>query len=104
MLGILGRQGLVVCRALSGNSGSYRWSSNAMDVVGFGHLDAYVNAWCFRGFRNAAALLADLGDASLAERCREAAESIRANFATQLVNPATGWVAGWRSRDSVLHD
>ena len=31
-------EAMIVCRALSGNSGSYRWSSNAMDVVGFGHL------------------------------------------------------------------
>ncbi len=98
------REGMVVCRALSGNSGSHRWSSNAMDVVGFGHVDAYVNAWAFRGLKNAAALGALLGDAALAGRCAATAGLLAANYARQLVNPETGWVAGWRSRDGRLHD
>lgn len=96
--------GMVVCRALSGNTGSHRWSSNAMDVIGFGHIDAYVNAWAFRGLKNAAALLARLGDADLAARCAETAGTLAATYVRQLVNPATGWVAGWRSRDGRLHD
>lgn len=104
MLGNMGKAGLVMCRALSGNSGSYRWSSNAMDVVGFGHLDAYVNAWCYRGLRNAAALCTAWGDRALSTRAREAAESIRASYAKEFINPETGWVAGWRSRDGALHD
>lgn len=57
MLGIIGKEGLVISRNLSGNSGSHRWSSNAMDVVGFGHMDAYVNAWTYRALRNAKFLL-----------------------------------------------
>jgi hypothetical protein len=96
--------GMIVCRALSGNTGSHRWSSNAMDVIGFGHIDAYVNAWAFRGLKNAAALLARLGDAALAARCAETAGALAASYAGQLINPATGWVAGWRSRDGQLHD
>ncbi|MFH1568095.1 MAG: hypothetical protein ABIL09_08865 [Gemmatimonadota bacterium] len=98
------REGMIVCRALSGNSGSYRWSSNAMDVVGFGHIDAYVNAWSFRALRNAAALCTLLGDRELARQCGEVAAALAANYARQLVNPETGWVAGWRSRDGQLHD
>jgi len=97
-------EGMIVCRSLSGNSGTYRWSSNAMDVVGFGHIDAYVNAWSFRGLKNAAALCTRLGDTDLAARCAEAAAALAANYARQLVNPATGWVSGWRSRDGQLHD
>jgi hypothetical protein len=73
-------------------------------VVGFGHIDAYVNAWSYRAFRNAAAILTDLGDTDRAAHCRDAALRIRANYARQLVNPKTGWVAGWRSRDGHLHD
>ncbi|MBI5091094.1 MAG: hypothetical protein HZB26_01460 [Candidatus Hydrogenedentes bacterium] len=100
-----GKDGLVVCKDLSGNSGSYRWSSNSMDVVGFGHLDAYVNAWSYRAFRNATALLGELPKhTGLATRCREAAMRLRQGFAAALVNPETGWVAGWRSRDGQLHD
>ncbi|MDD5705070.1 MAG: hypothetical protein PHR35_04035, partial [Kiritimatiellae bacterium] len=98
------REGMIVCRSLSGNAGTYRWSSNAMDVVGFGHIDAYVNAWSFRGLKNAAALCARLGDVELTARCAEAAAALAANYARQLVNPATGWVSGWRSRDGKLHD
>lgn len=100
----IGREGLVICRDLSGNSGSYRWSSNAMDCVGFGHIDAYVNAWSYRALRNAAALLGELRETALTERCRERAAALREAYPKYLVNPATGWVAGWRSRDGQLHD
>src|SRR5262249_23659149 len=100
----IGDEGLAICRALSGNSGSYRWSSNAMDVVGFGHMDAYVNAYTYRGLRNAAAMMRDLGDASLSKRCRESADALRVAFPKYLLNPETGWIAGWRSRDDQLHD
>lgn len=104
MAGEIGAEGLVVCRDLSGNAGSFRWSSNGMDVVGFGHLDAYVNALSYRAFRNATALFTALGQAERATQCRAYAAGIRAAYATQLLNPATGWVAGWRSRDGELHD
>ena len=104
ILATIGREGLAVCRELSGNTGSFRWSSNAMDVVGFGHIDAYVNAWTYRALRNATALLRDLDRRPLAARCRKAAARLRAAFGERLVNPETGWVAGWRSRDGRLHD
>lgn len=104
MLGTIGDEGLAINRDLSGNSGSFRWSSNAMDVVGFGHMDAYVNAWTYRGLRNAAAMFRVLKDGSLADRCTEAAERLRQAYAPQLLNPETGFVAGWRSRDGQLHD
>jgi len=96
--------GLVVCRALSGNRGSHRWSCNAMDIVGFGHIDAYVNAWSYRALRNAAALFRELGDTARATQAAQAATALRAAYAPALVNPETGWVAGWRSRDGQLHD
>ena len=104
MLGTIGAAGLAICKDLSGNTGSYRWSSNAMDVVGFGHMDGYVNAWTYRALRNAAALLRELGRDALAARCHAAAAGLKASYAAQLLNPETGWVAGWRSRDGVLHD
>lgn len=100
----VGEDGLVICRDLTGNSGSFRWSSNAMDVVGFGHIDGYVNALCYRAFRNAAALLTTTGKIERADRCRQLASGIRAAYAGALVNPDTGWVAGWRSQDGKLHD
>ncbi len=104
ILGTIGDDGLAVCHELSGDSGSHRWSSNAMDMVGFGHMDAYVNAWTYRALRNGAALLKVTGDAALAARCGTAADGMRAPYAALLINPETGWVAGWRSRDGKLHD
>ncbi|MCE9615999.1 MAG: hypothetical protein K8T26_17145 [Lentisphaerae bacterium] len=104
LLATIGPEGLAVCHDLSGNSGTHRWSSNACDVVGFGHLDAYVNAWTYRALRNGAALLKETGDAELAARCRTTADGMPRPFAELLVNPKTGWVAGWRSRDGQLHD
>ena len=100
----IGKEGLALCRTLSGNSGSYRWSSNAMDAVGFGHMDAYVNAWTYRGLRNAAAIMKALGNDDLSSQAREKAAAMKNVFAKYLLNPETGWVAGWRSRDGELHD
>ncbi len=104
ILGTIGPEGLAICRDLSGNSGTHRWSSNAMDQVGFGHMDAYVNAWSYRALKNGAALLRETGDADLASRCRDAALAMREPYTRHLVNPDTGWVAGWRSQDGQLHD
>lgn len=104
MLATLDEDGLVRSRVLSGNTGSYRWSTNAMDVIGFGHQDAYVNALSYRAFRNSAAMLADIAHPGLAERCRESAAGILAAYAKTFLNPETGWVAGWKSRDGQLHD
>jgi len=105
MLGLMAEDGLLISRDLTGNSGSYRWSTNSMDVIGFGHIDGYVNAWAYRAFRNAAAMFEDLSHyKQLVQKCRQAAQSIRENYASALLNPGTGWIAGWRSRDGQLHD
>jgi hypothetical protein len=104
ILDTMAPEGLAVCCHLSGNSGSQTMSSNACDQVGFGHMDAYVNVWTYRALRNAAVLLREAGDADLARRCRDTALAMREPFARYLVNPDTGWVAGWRSRDGQLHD
>lgn len=100
----IGPEGLALCRDLSGNSGSFRWSCNAMDVVGFGHMDAYVNAWTYRALRNASAILDALGHKDKAGQSKELANGIKSAYADYLLNPETGWVSGWRSRDGQLHD
>lgn len=97
-------EGMIVSKALSGNSGTYRWSSNSMDVVGFGHIDAYVNAWSFRAMKNGTALMKILGENNLSEKCKDIATALSENYSRQLVNPDTGWVSGWKSRDGQLHD
>jgi hypothetical protein len=105
MLSLMEKDGMLISKDLTGNSGSYRWSSNSMDVIGFGHIDGYVNAWAYRAFRNAAALFEDLShNKPLVQKCRQAAQNIRDRYASALLNPETGWVAGWRSLDGKLHD
>jgi len=105
MLGDLDRKtGLIICKDLTGNTNSFRWSSNAWDIVGFGHLDAYVNAFSYRAMKNAVTLFTALKQDDLADRCGEAAASIRSHYAKHFVNPKTGWVVCWKSRDGQLHD
>jgi len=74
------------------------------DAIGFGHNDGYSGALAYRGLRNAVALARDVGDAALAKQCLAAAERHRVAMINDLWNPATGWLAGWRSRDGQLHD
>ncbi|MBI4027925.1 MAG: hypothetical protein HY360_23270 [Verrucomicrobia bacterium] len=100
----LNDDGLAVCRDLSGNSGSNRRSSNAWDNINFGHLDAYSNAWIYRAFRNAAAMLDDLDDHAFERQCRDWAARLCESYARAFLNLQTGWVIGWRSRDGQAHD
>ncbi len=96
--------GLLVKESLSGNSGEFTRSTNGIDTVCFGHLDAYSNAWSYRAFRNAAPLFADLGASDLKNDALDIADKMRNSYGPTFINPETGWVAGWRSRDGELHD
>ncbi|HOL21375.1 MAG TPA: hypothetical protein PLQ41_00775 [bacterium] len=104
MISNIGKEGLVVNHDLTGNSGSYRWSSNSCDCVGFGNIDAYVNAWCYRALRNLEAIFRALREQELEKESIKFAQGIKAAFADNLINPETGWVAGWKSLDGRLHD
>ena len=92
----------------SGNSGSWPTVSarpaNWWDTIGFGHQDAYSNALGYRALRGMAVLADRVGEKSDADRYRQRAEAIRAAFASTFLNPQTGVLAGWRSRDGQLHD
>jgi len=102
--GSLNEQGFYICRRLSGNSRSFHTSSNAWDTFCFGHADGYSAALAYRALRNAAVLARVAGDAGLAEQCAASAPRLRSAFVPTLHNPATGWLAGWRSADGELHD
>lgn len=96
--------GLYVCRELTGNTGSKNWSSNGWDVVGFGHYDAYGNAQIYRALMNMSAIAAIAGEEHYAETCRRASAGLKAAYGQSFLNPATGWLAGWKSEDGRLHD
>jgi hypothetical protein len=93
----------------SGNSGSWPQKikarpANWWDTVGFGHQDAYSNALGYRALRGMAALAERLGETNDTARYRSRAEAIRTAFVPAFLNPQTGVLAGWRSRDGQLHD
>jgi hypothetical protein len=67
-------------------------------------MDAYVNAWTYRGLRNAASMLKVIDCNELSMRCIESVEKLKNSYSTYLLNPETGWIAGWRSRDGQVHD
>lgn len=104
LLDNLDESGMYVCRHHSGNSGGRSGGSNAWDDIRFGHHDGYSATLAYRALHSAAALAREAGDPVLGGRCREAAAALKSAFAASLYNPATGWLAGWRSRDGQLHD
>ena len=92
---------------LSGNSGSWdglNRPANWWDTIGFGNDDAYSNALAYYS----CVLLAKL--ANLLEKTDDSqyfsvfATRLKANYFNIFYNPKTGVLAGWRSRDSQLHD
>jgi hypothetical protein len=104
MLSNTDETGLIVCRSLTGNSGSKRWSSNAWDVVSFGHYDAYSSALAYRALKNIVSVASLVGDDDMSQRCDNAANMLKKNYKQCFLNPGTGVIAGWRSADGRLHD
>lgn len=90
--------------SFSGNRGDWRGSVNAWDCINFGHEDAYSLAMGYRGLRCLADLERLAGRAEQAKTYDRDADRIRAAFVPTFLNPKTGILAGWKSRDGELHD
>ncbi|MBM3495196.1 MAG: hypothetical protein FJX72_12875 [Armatimonadetes bacterium] len=90
----------------SGNSGSRppRDPDCAWDCYVSGHKNAYVNALAYRAWCGLADLEAKLGRKEAAERYRTLARKLQSVFLSTFLNPETGWLGFWRSRDGQLHD
>lgn len=92
----------------SGNLGDRptpsRMPANWWDTINFGHEDAYVNALAYRATKMLAAVARKLGQNSDADFFATRAARLRASYLPTFLNPATGVLAGWRSRDGQLHD
>ncbi len=78
--------------------------ANWWDTINFGHEDAFGNALAYRAATMFSALARELGHAEDADFFVTQAARLRAAYAPTLLNPATGLLAGWRSRDGQLHD
>jgi hypothetical protein len=96
--------GLIESTLRRGITGERDWSSNTCDIVSFGWKDAYSNALLFEALTRLDGVL--IGDAwsSRRDSLRAWADRLRTAYAPAFWNPATGWVAGWRSADDQLHD
>lgn len=83
--------------------GSHR-TGNWWDCVNFGHEDAYCCALTYRAFRCLADLERIAGRNEQADRYDLDADRIREAYLPTFLNPETGILAGWKSRDGELHD
>jgi hypothetical protein len=92
----------------TGNSGDRATAdkrpSNWWDTINFGHDDAYSNALAYK----AGLLFSDMAKAAGypedAKIYAAKAALLRSAYKKAFLNPATGLLAGWRSKDGKLHD
>jgi hypothetical protein len=80
------------------------WSSNMCDNVSFGWKDAYANAILFDALTRLERVLPPIGWADIRDMAHAWRERCAHSYGAAFWNDATGWLAGWRSRDGVLHD
>ncbi len=74
------------------------------DALNCGYKDGYSNAMIYRGWRCLADLEGKLGRGKEQKRFTDLAERLKAVYFKTLYNPATGWLAWWKSTDGTLHD
>ncbi len=78
--------------------------ANWWDCINFGHEDAYSNALAYRAFGGLAQLAEIGGKSDQAKIFEQAARRLKSSYYKTFYNPATGMLAGWKSRDGKLHD
>ena len=83
---------------------SYRRPANWWDTINFGHEDAFGNALAYRAATMFAELAKQLKHDADAQFFADKAAKLRAAYAPTFLNPATGVLAGWKSKDGQLHD
>lgn len=93
----------------SGNSGTWdkkftTHASNWWDDIGFGYLDAYSNALAYHSLVGMAAMARRANQPEDAKLYAARAEKLKSVYFTTFYDPATGVLAGWKSKDGQLHD
>lgn len=94
---------------LSGNSGSWKGDktmrpANWWDTIGFGHKDAYSNALAYKALLLLEKATLQFGPAGENIFYQQKAKKIKDIYTATFYNPATGVLAGWKSKDGKLHD
>jgi hypothetical protein len=91
----------------AGNAGTLREPDRAdvyYEFTNFGWKNAYSNAFIYKAWRCLAEMLAAGGHPNGAGHYLALAEKLRQAYVAKLLNPATGWFAGWVSADGAMHD
>jgi hypothetical protein len=98
--------GLIESDLRLGISGSHEWSTNWWDIISFGWKDAFSNALLCHALDLLSTSIPtyELEDRELAASLSAWRGRLRASYPDEFFNPDTGWLAGWRSKDGVLHD
>jgi hypothetical protein len=92
---------------LSGNSGSWDGvlrPANWWDTIGFGHEDAFSNALTYDALNLMVMVAEMVGNKNDADYYRQLSENLKKAYFRTFYNPATGVLAGWKSKDGKLHD
>jgi len=98
--------GLVECTH-SGNYGSLvdpARSASAYDTINAGFKDAYSNELTYRAWRCLADLEKKLERKEQQAHYTQLADRLKAVFFSTLFDPATGWIAWWKSEDGEMHN
>lgn len=91
----------------SGNYGTLHEPARSCcwwDALNCGHKDGYTNAIIYRAWRCLAELEGQLLRTQQQAHYSRLADRLKAVYAKTLYNPATGWLAWWKSADGELHD
>jgi hypothetical protein len=78
--------------------------ANWWDTINFGHEDAFANALAYHAATMFADLARKLDHPDDAQFFADKAAKLRTVYAPTFLNPATGVLAGWKSKDGQLHD
>jgi len=74
------------------------------DAINCGHKDGYTNGLIYRAWRCLADLEHKLGRTAQQQKYTALADRLKQSYGKVLMNPNTGWLGWWRSKDGELHD
>lgn len=96
--------GLIESAWRTGVSGTGQWSTCWFDVISFGWKDAFTNAILYPALRGLAHSFLQHQLVAEAADLTAWADRLEKNYLAAFLNPATGWLAGWRCKADRLHD